>query len=235
MRSTWNSLGMSPVFAGILLFGFGASAAAQMGAIPGGWHASRDSAASYTVGSDVSRRPGGTGFTSGYIRATVANPSSSAALTQEINADRFRGQRVRLTGFVRRAGDMGTALLFLRVEGRGSQLAADYTGAQVFVPSRTSNDGRGWVQQAIVVDIPSYSTGIRIGLVNMGADEAWLDDVKLEAVGATVALAGSLIGAPAELGSATALPRSVKRQEASYRRLSSDLVNLDFESAVRPR
>lgn len=213
----------------------GRSAAAQMGAIPGGWYASGDSLADYKVGSDVSRRPGGSGMTSGYIKAAVTNPSSSAALTQAINADRFRGRRVRLTGFVRRGGDVGTARLFLRVERKGLQHAADYAGATVFVPARESDEGHGWIKQAIVVDIPKDCTGVRVGLVSIGAAEAWLDDVKFETVGDGVASVGSVIGAPANLRTLSEVAGEVKRQEATHRKLGTQFVNLDFESPLRPR
>jgi len=235
MRYSGTSFGTAALLAAIGVMSVGGrNAAAQMGAIPGGWYASGGSSADYTVGSDVSRRPAGSGTTSGYIKAAVANPSSWAALTQSINADHFRGRRVQLTGYVRRGGDAGTARLSLRVEGKGLQHAADYAGATVFVPARESDDGHGWIKQAIVVDIPEDCTGIRVGLVSMGAAEAWLDDVKFETVGEAVAITGSIISAPANLRTLSEVAGEVKRQEATHRKLGTDFVNLDFESPMRP-
>lgn len=232
MRYSGTSFGTAALLAAIGVMSTGGRAAAQMGAIPGGWYASGSSSADYKVGSDVSRRPAGSGMTSGYIKAEVMNPSSSAALTQAINADHFRGHRVRLTGYVRRGGVDGTARLFLRVEGKGLQHAVDYAGVTVFVPARESEDGHGWIKQAIVVDIPESSTGVRVGLVNTGAAEAWLDDVKFETVGATVALTGSVISAPASLRTLSEVAIEVDRQEATYRKMSKEFVNLDFESPL---
>jgi len=208
------------------------AAVAQMGALPGGWFASNDSASDYHVGSDVSRRPGGSGMISGYIRATVKNPSSSAALTQTINAEHLRGQRVRLTGYVRRSGDSGLAQLFLRVEGNATTPATDYT-APVFTPAKETRDGNGWIMQSIVVDVPKHCSGLRIGFVSVGADEAWLDDVRFELVNNSVALAGHEVSFAAYLGTMREIASDVKRRESVDRMLAMEFVNLDFESRTR--
>lgn len=209
-------------------------AVAQMGALPGGWFASSDSASDYHVGSDVSRRPGGSGMISGYIRATVKNPSSSAALTQTINAEHLRGQRVRLTGYVRRSGNGGLAQLFLRVEGNATKPATDYT-APVFTPAKETRDGNGWIMHSIVVDVPKHCSGLRIGFVSVGADEAWLDDVRFELVNETVPLTGHEVGSAAYLGTMQGIAGDVKRQKTAYHTLAMEFVNLDFESSARLR
>ncbi len=235
MRYSGTSFGTAALLAAIGVMSTGGRAAAQMGAIPGGWYASGSTSADYTVGSDASRRPAGSGTTSGYIKAAVTNPSSWAALTQSINADHFRGRRVQLTGYVRRGGDGGTARLSLRIERKGLQHAVDYAGATVFVPARESEDGHGWIKQAIVVDIPEDCSGIRVGLVSTGAAEAWLDDVKFETVGATVALTGAVISAPANLRTLSEVAGEVDRQEATSRKMGKEFVNLDFESPLLQR
>ena len=105
----------------------------------------------------------------------------------------------------------------------------------MFVPARESQDGHGWIKQAIVVDIPEDCTGIRVGLVSTGAAEAWLDDVKFETVGATVALVGSVISAPANLRTLSEVAGEVTRQEATSRKMGKEFVNLDFESPLSLR
>jgi len=235
MRRSCHLLGAARLILGAALVSPVAAAHAQVGVTPVGWHASGDGATTYTIGSDVSRRPGGTGFTSGYIKATTTSPSGSATLSQQINAERFRGQRVRLTGYVRRTGDAGTAILFLRIDGLGQDGLADYAAAQVFVPSRDSDDGRGWIQRSIVVDIPAHSTAIRIGIVSIGVDEVWLDDVSFQQVGDAVSLTGSVIAAPTEVRSIRDMVTTLdKRKQASLQKRTSEFVNLDFE-AFRPR
>jgi len=235
MRYPGKSLSRVALIAAIVVSTTGSrSVAAQMGAIPGGWNASTDTSGDYHVGSDVSRRPGGVGMMSGYIRANVKAPTSSASLTQAISAEHFRGHRVRLTGFVRFSRDTGVALLFLRVEEKGRELANEYRGARVFVPARNSDDERGWVKYSIVVDIPEYSTGLRIGLINMGAYEAWLDDVRFELVGNTVSLTGSTLGSPPNVRSTEEVAVGLKRPESTDRKLAMAFVNLDFESPLLP-
>jgi hypothetical protein len=167
---------------------------------------------------------------SGYIRATVKNPTGVAALTQAISAAHLRGQRVRVTGYVRRSADSGYAQLFLRVEGQGLTLAKNHAATTEFVPARNSEDHGSWIQQSIVVDVPEYSTGLRIGFVSMGAEEAWLDDVRFELVNKTVSLIGTAIGSPTSLGTTEDIARDVTQQESAYRKLAMEFVNLDFES-----
>jgi hypothetical protein len=234
MRYPGKSLSRVALIAAVAVSTAGTSSvAAQMGAIPGGWNASTDTSGDYHVGSDVSRRPGGSGMMSGYIRANVKGPTSSASLTQAISAEHFRGHRVRLTGFVRFSPDTGLALLFLRVEEKGRELANDYKGARVFVPARNSDDELGWVKYSIVVDIPDHSTGLRIGLINVGAYEAWLDDVRFELVGNTVSLTGSALGSPPN-GSTEEVSGGLKRLASTDRKLAMAFVNLDFESPLLP-
>jgi len=82
-------------------------ATTPVGAMPVGWYAQGDSTRDYAVGTDRSRRDGGQGQAGGTIRSLTHDPQGFATLQQSIRATEFRGERVRLSGFVK----SGTGIL----------------------------------------------------------------------------------------------------------------------------
>jgi hypothetical protein len=78
-----------------------------VGAMPLGWYAQGNATGDYAVGTARSRRDGGQGQAGGTIRSLTDDPRGFATLQQSIRATEFRGERIRLSDFVK----SGTGIL----------------------------------------------------------------------------------------------------------------------------
>ena len=178
---------------------------------PGGWFLGGDGT-EYRADQDVSRRPGGYGYLSATLQSITAQPVNFGLLKQSIRADEYRGRRVRLSGWVRTAGrNDGTAHLFMRVNAEDGSARSDYMLTRPVLP------GTDWTSYSVVIDVPANAVGITFGLGLVGAGQAWLDDVALEAVGRDVPVTAD--------GDAVAFRDSGGRYATARRQP----LNLDFE------
>ena len=124
------------------------------------------------------------GNASGLIRAT-ASPGPFATFTQGIQAEPYKGKRLKLSGWVKVAGVDRQAGLWMRVDGKeASPLAFDNMGGR---PIRGT---LGWKKYDIVLDIPAGAEEIYLGFLMSGPGRAWVDDLALEVVGKDVAPTG---------------------------------------------
>ena len=159
---------------------------APVGAMPVGWYALGNLTGDYAVGTDRSRRDGGQCHSGGTIRSLTDDPRGFATLQQSIRAADFRGERVRLSGFVKSgAGFLGaTSGLWMRVDGPAGSENID------FMQDRPIEQGTDWARYEVVLDVPSNAVGVSFGVLLFGWGQVWLDDVALERVGRDVPLTG---------------------------------------------
>ena len=102
-----------------------------------------------------------------------------AVTVQMIDASAFRGQRVRLSGYLK-SDDLGSGGLWMRIDG-----IVDGEAAQIAVDNaedRRLTDERDWTRQDIVLDVPEESVTILYGAMIAGDGELWVDGLTLEAV-----------------------------------------------------
>jgi hypothetical protein len=106
-----------------------------------------------------------------------------AVSVQMVDASPWRGQRVRLSGFVR-SDDVRAGGLWLRidgiVEGRAAQIALDN------MEGREVEGTRDWTPVEIVVDVTAESVTVLFGAMITGDGTIWVDDLAFEAVGPDV-------------------------------------------------
>jgi hypothetical protein len=101
-----------------------------------------------------------------------------AVTVQMIDASAFRGQRIRLAGYLR-SDDLGSGGLWMRVDG-----ILDGEAAQLVVDNgedRQLSGETGWTLREIVLDIPQESVTILFGATISGDGELWIDGLTLEA------------------------------------------------------
>jgi hypothetical protein len=164
---------------------------ARVGPMPTGWYAVGTETGDYAVGTDISRRDGGEGEGGGTIHSLATTPRSFATLQQSIQAHDFRGERVRLSGYLRTAdtaegkSEFGSSAgLWMRVDGSVGSESVDY------MMDRPIRQGSGWALYEVVLDVPQRAAGLTFGVIMAGPGQVWLDDVLLERVGPDVSLTG---------------------------------------------
>jgi hypothetical protein len=146
---------------------------------PRGWVVSGGQPEGYRVGVDRAVAHGGRA--SGYIRSLSPEPTGSGTLEQTFRADAYRGQRLRLSGYVQAGAGSGWAGLWMRANGqRGEELAL------TDMRDRPVTDTAGWERYEVVLDVPQESASITIGVSLMGTGWVRVDDFQFGVVGLDV-------------------------------------------------
>jgi len=145
------------------------------GTVPTGWRLNGMYPGDYEAGTD--RSVAHSGDRSGFL---VARPEARgfATLMQSFRADRFRGQRLRLSAFVRTADVDQWAGLWMRVDGP-DEVTLSFDNMQ----DRPIVGTKDWRRYRVVLDVPERSEIIAFGALLAGSGQVWLDDVAFDAVG----------------------------------------------------
>jgi RNA polymerase sigma factor (sigma-70 family) len=173
---------------------------------PWGWSSRSDHPAAFAVGRDAAVAHGGEA--SGYVQFGPTDPEAFGVLRQTIRAEKYRGRRVRLTGWLRTRGE-GRAGLWMRVDGEDLTLALDNMEAR---PATGTTD---WARRALVLDVPAEACEISFGVWRKGPGRAWVDDLVIEPAGADAATT-NILSTPTPIYRCGAEP-------------PANPVNLDFE------
>ncbi|MEM9303932.1 MAG: hypothetical protein AAGE01_17590 [Pseudomonadota bacterium] len=100
------------------------------------------------------------------------------AIGQTIDAERFRGGKVRLTGLIRTETVDGGAGLWMRIDasddGEATVLRFDNMAARP-----VQGDTR-WARYEVILDVPPAATAITFGALLRGAGSAWFDELLVD-------------------------------------------------------
>lgn len=168
------------ILAGVLL----TANAAISAEAPKNWFAAGSHPKDYEMSLD--RKINHDGKASAQLKSVAANPSGFGTLMQTFNADSFRGQRVRMSGYVRAEDIDDWAGLWMRIDGaKGEALGFDNMQQR---PIKGTSD---WTKYEIVLDVPDEAKEIAFGLLLSSEGKAWMDDLNFETVGKDVPTTGS--------------------------------------------
>ncbi|MGH7616256.1 MAG: hypothetical protein ACREPM_03435 [Gemmatimonadaceae bacterium] len=165
--------------------------------IPPNWFRVGGVVASYVVGLDANNAHGGK-----YALAVGGTDTSVRffnGVGQNIRADNYRGKRVRLRGWVRQVGVVGSDIgLWMRIDGPGVTEGFDNFS------SRPLTGTADWHQVEIILDVPNDAIGIGFGALMSGKGELLVDDLTWEVIPATGPTTNQLLEfQPSSLDSAT--------------------------------
>jgi hypothetical protein len=120
------------------------------------------------------------GRRSAFLRSMIDKPRKHAVVMQSVAADRYRGKRVRLSAWVLADGHT-RSWLGLNVTNGGTSVG------RVDLPVKPSS---GWQREEAVLDVAASAQSLHFGLLLDGPGQAWIDDVRLDVVGDSVAPTG---------------------------------------------
>lgn len=141
---------------------------------PAGWSVSGTARRDYVATLDHEQHH--SGKASVRFASKVESPVGGATLAQSLSALNLRGQRVRVTAFVKGKDVVAGSALRARVL---TPASPDDGGGSCEL-SGTFN----WKPCTIVFDVPPNGTSLQIGLQLEGRGTLWLDDVQLERIAA---------------------------------------------------
>jgi erythromycin esterase len=190
----------------------------QVAGAPAGWAGGGVNSNQYEVGRDtgVFRRGGA----SAYVRSRSVQTSANSFiyLSQALRADRFRGKRLRLSGYLRASDVTGDGFGFwMRAD------AATRTRAFDNMNGRRRMGTQEWDYAEIVLDIPDDVIGLVFGALLSGPGIGWMDDLRLEVVDSDVPVTAPVFDGPQTVSDTLGV-------KAFYERLGMEPVNLDFEA-----
>lgn len=165
------------LFAGLILICFSFE-------IPKGWFVSGNSPNSYEMGIDKGQ--GQNGGNAATIKSVDKKISGFGTLMQQIKPNKYAGQRVRMTGFVKSENVKKSAALWLRVDRGAKPVSFDN------MQHRPIKGTSEWKQYEIVLDVPKDATGISFGALLTGTGQIWFDSLSFEIVDDTVKPTGSI-------------------------------------------
>jgi hypothetical protein len=146
-----------------------------------GWHKYSQRFSAYEAGTDENVKHGGKA--SGYLKTVQGDVGVPGELGQKIRADEYRGQRVRLTVYIKTEDvDKGVGI------GMGSLLPDGSRGPYDDMTTRLITGTTDWQQVQVVVDVPEEATTILMGIILYGPGQMWVDDLQFEVVGKDVPL-----------------------------------------------
>jgi RNA polymerase sigma factor (sigma-70 family) len=122
-----------------------------------------------------------------FIESKVDTASGFGTLMQTIDARRFLGQRIRLSGSARTLNVDGWVGLWLRVDGpHGRSTAFDN------MQDRALKGSTEWARHQVVLDVATDSVAIAFGIILAGTGRAEVAHLLLEAVGTDVPTTGRI-------------------------------------------
>lgn len=128
------------------------------------------------------------------LASTVKEPEGFGTIMQGFDPADYIGKRVRLSAWVKTKNVTEWAGLWMRVDGASdASLAFDNMGKR---PIRGTTD---WKRYEIVLDVAPGAKYLAFGMLLGGPGQAWLNDLKLEVVDASVAVTNTDSWAKQEL------------------------------------
>jgi len=155
--------------------------------IPKGWFHAGNRPKDYDMSVDRSVAHGGKASAS--LKCITDKTGGFGTLMQTCKPDAFRGQRVRMSGYVQSKDVADWAGLWLRVDGAQKEALA-FDNMQKRPIKGTSN----WIKYEIVLDVPAAAQEIAFGVLLTGKGQVWMDDLNFEVVGKDVPTTGEKMG-----------------------------------------
>jgi hypothetical protein len=146
---------------------------------PRGWHLSGSKPADYDSGVDIAEAH--EGQHTAFLKSKGTTAAGFGTLMQNISAENYKGNKVRLSGLVKAEDVSGWAGIWMRVD-RGTQMLVLDN-----MRNRAIKGTKGWQRCFVVLDVPKDATKIAFGVLLSGPGQVWLNDAKLETVDAAEA------------------------------------------------
>jgi tetratricopeptide (TPR) repeat protein len=138
------------------------------------WFVAGSHPKNYDMGGNPTVKHGSEGV--GYIKSKVSDAEGFGTWMTKIEADKYLGKRLRMSGYVKTKEVEDWVGLWMRVDGADGTLSFDN------MQNRPIKGTTNWKKYEIVLDVPENSTGIFYGILLGGKGQAWVDGLQLEMV-----------------------------------------------------
>jgi hypothetical protein len=148
--------------------------------LPKGWFKAGSTPLNYAM--EIDYKEVHEGRKAATFRSLDKNIQGYGLMMQQISAEHYRGQRLRLKGWLKSANVSRRAGLWLQTNLVGTIMPGVLDNMQ----DRPIKGDTEWAQHEIVLDIPTMATVITFGISLQGDGQVWVDNMVLEVVGKDV-------------------------------------------------
>ncbi|HNR20000.1 MAG TPA: hypothetical protein PKN75_13305 [Bacteroidia bacterium] len=152
--------------------------------LPAGWFKAGSKPNSYDMGTD--KGAGKDGNNVATIKSVDKKIDGFGTLMQTSSAQKYLGQRVRMSASVKSKDVHQKAGLWLRVDGAGSKNYIAFDN----MADRPITGTSDWKQYEIVLDVPLNASKLAYGALLRGTGQIWFDDIKFDIVDSTIGTTG---------------------------------------------
>jgi hypothetical protein len=150
--------------------------------VPKGWILSGSDRSNYLTGTEPvdhgdARRA--------YLKAKPEAGIGFGTLTQVIDANNYRGKRVRLSGYLSSAA-VTSGGLWMRIDGTGNRRLGFDNMEDRAITGTTARQ-----RYQVVLDVPADASDIAFGFLLIGKGQLWVDGLRLEPVDSSVPVTSS--------------------------------------------
>lgn len=145
--------------------------------IPKGWFKAGSKPNSYEIG--ILKKGGKSGENAVYIKSKEKDVEGFGTMMQNFSADKYLGKRLRLSGYIKSKDVIESAGLWMRIDGAGNppkMLGFDN------MHNRPIKGTTNWKKYDVVLDVPSNSKSVNIGVLLSGTGEIWVSNLRFEVV-----------------------------------------------------
>jgi len=144
--------------------------------LPKGWFKAGSKPGNYHMG--VDEGAGRKGNNAATIKSKGDKAKGFGTLMQNCLPDKFRGKRVRMSGYIKTADVTGWTGFWLRVDKQNSKGTLAFDNMN----NRKIKGTTEWTKYEIVLDVPDQASKLAYGVLIEGAGQVWFDELKFEIV-----------------------------------------------------
>jgi len=155
--------------------------------IPKGWQKAGSDPGSYAIG--VEAGAGISGSKAGTIQSARDRITGHGMMMQEFRPGRYRGKKIRMTGYMRSQDVERWAGFWLRIDGEPGYKALAFDNMQ----DRPIKGTTGWTKYEIVLNVSEDAKNIAFGALLDGPGKIWFDNIRFEVVNEPTGPKGTII------------------------------------------
>ena len=152
--------------------------------LPEGWFKAGSKPKSYDMCIDKGAGQGGKNVAT--IKSIDKKIDGFGTLMQNSSPQKYLGQRVRMTGFVKSKDVKEKSGLWFRVDQANSRKSLAFDNMY----DRPVLGTTDWKKYEIVLDIPHNASKLAYGALLAGTGQIWFDNINFEIVDSTIAITG---------------------------------------------
>ena len=144
--------------------------------VPKSWHKAGSDPDKYEMGLDP--KAGLNGSNAATIQSNESRIRGFGTLMQSMTADKYRGKKIKMTGYMRSEKVKHWAGFWVRVDGSKSEGSLAYDNMY----DRPVKGNTEWAKYEIVLNVPERATNISFGAMLDGTGKIWFDNIQFEAI-----------------------------------------------------